>query len=149
MPAFKLTTTTAALAGLLFSAPAMATFTNSCRNICIASDSSNILVTECLISGGNNGNPNDQQYQWAELDLNKILGYRSPEFLTYTENGDFSVNNVPCFLCSMSGSTIDCTCSGGKVSADLNTYIDDATGVLCFADDQFGPICGVPSSRTC
>lgn len=55
--------TTTAMACLFLAGWASAGWTNSCRNACINVEDPNMLVTECLISGGDNGNPNDQNYQ--------------------------------------------------------------------------------------
>lgn len=91
--------TPAALAGFLFLAQvATADFTQSCRNICLGSDNPNYLVTECTVSGGATGNPNDDQYKWAEFNLNELLGYQAPN-IVYQSKYVFSLSIliiVPC-----------------------------------------------------
>lgn len=93
-------------------------------------------------------------------------------------SGNFAVNNNPCDLCTISSAgVLNCICSGTIAMIDLSmipsrpavplsllpsrftwlihipffaaTNIDDVTGVLCFANNEFGPVCGTSSSRRC
>ncbi|KAL1896055.1 hypothetical protein Sste5346_004794 [Sporothrix stenoceras] len=138
----------AALASLLFAGSASAGWTQSCRNSCIGAATPNILVTECLVSGGANGNPNDQNYEWAEFDLNQVLEYAVP-FLVYQQDGDFATKG-PCSACSVTSGKLKCVCGTGTVpTLDLDTWMSDATGVLCFANSAFGPTCGKATSSRC
>ncbi len=52
-------------------------YTPACRNACLAADAQYMLVTECTVDGGTT----DTSYQWAEFDLNNILGYSSPDLV--------------------------------------------------------------------
>ncbi|CAK7221258.1 hypothetical protein SCUCBS95973_004433 [Sporothrix curviconia] len=134
------------LVGLLFTTKlASAEFAKECRNICLDPVEQNILVTECTVSGSTN----DGQYRWAEFDLNQILA-RSGGYFVYQQNGDFSVNGSPCNQCAIDESAaFTCKCDVDTPLIDLNQYLSDATGTLCFANADFGPICGPSTSRRC
>ncbi|CAK7221340.1 hypothetical protein SBRCBS47491_004494 [Sporothrix bragantina] len=139
------------LVGLLFSTQlTFAEFAKECRNICLDPNEQNMLVTECTISGGAKGNPNDSQYQWSEFDLNQILA-RNGGYFGYQQNGDFSVNGSPCNLCAIDeDAAFTCKCDVDTPLIDLNQYLTDVAGSLCFADADFGPICGPLSTiRRC
>ncbi|CAK7206817.1 hypothetical protein SEUCBS139899_009623 [Sporothrix eucalyptigena] len=133
----------AGLAAVLLSAhSASARFASECRNICLDTTNPNILITECTIDGSTT----DTQYEWAQFDLNEILAYSPPTFV-YKQDGDFSPSCNQCAIDDIAAFT--CKCGPDTPLLDLNTYLADVAGSLCFANNAFGPICGTSTSLRC